>query len=101
MNLTGMTKGLLYMFLILLVLLLQYKLWLAPGGALEMHQLRKQSQQQSEHNLTLEQHNEALRAEVNDLKKGEDAVEEYARSELGMLKEDEVFYRVVQSSGSH
>lgn len=83
--------------LVLLVLLgmLQYKLWFGAGGHREVAALRAQVQAQEAENLRLEQRNEALAAEVEDLKSGEAAIEERARSELGMVKPGEVFYRVV------
>ena len=86
------------MLLLLLVLLLaslQYKLWLGSGGQREVEALRAQVVKQEAENLGLRQRNEALAAEVEDLKSGEAAIEERARSELGMVKPGEVFYRVV------
>lgn len=89
----------LYLLLVLLTLLLaslQYKLWLGSGGQREGAALRAQVARQEAENLKLEQRNEALKAEVEDLKSGEAAVEERARSELGMVKPGETFYRVIE-----
>lgn len=84
--------------LLLLVLLgwLQYRLWFGSGGQREVETLQQQVQQQARDNAGLKQRNEALAAEVEDLKSGEAAVEERARSELGMIKPGETFYRVVE-----
>ena len=86
----------LLLLLVLLLASLQYKLWLGSGGQREVEALRAQVVKQEAENLGLRQRNEALKAEVEDLKSGEAAVEERARSELGMIKPGEVFYRVVE-----
>jgi cell division protein FtsB len=82
--------------LLLLVVGLQAKLWLGAGGLHEVDQLRRTVDQQQAENAELRQRNESLAAEVEDLKTGTAAVEERARSELGMIKPGEVFYRVVE-----
>ncbi|MFD0740428.1 cell division protein FtsB [Lysobacter koreensis] len=79
--------------------LLQYRLWLGEGGSRSVATLQEQVQQQSRENAGLKQRNDALAAEVEDLKSGEAAVEERARSELGMIKPGETFYRVVEADG--
>jgi cell division protein FtsB len=76
---------------------LQYRLWFGNGGEREVAALQAQVQQQARDNAGLKQRNAALAAEVQDLKSGEAAVEERARSELGMIKPGEVFYRVVET----
>jgi cell division protein FtsB len=86
---------LLLLGLVVLLLALQYKLWIGNGGVREVEQLRITVQLQQEENTALRQRNEALAAEVDDLKGGTAAVEERARSELGMIKPGEVFYRIV------
>ena len=93
-------KPLRVLILALLALLgmLQYKLWLGAGGHREVAALRAQVQAQEAENLRLQQRNEALAAEVDDLKSGEAAIEERARSELGMVKPGETFYRVVEDA---
>ncbi|HVR80971.1 MAG TPA: cell division protein FtsB [Luteimonas sp.] len=87
------------LLLVLLALLgwLQYRLWFGSGGEREVEALQQQVWQQARDNAGLKQRNEALAAEVEDLKSGEAAVEERARSELGMIKPGETFYRVVES----
>lgn len=86
------------MLLVLVALLawLQYRLWFGNGGQREVDVLQRQVQAQSRANSGLRQRNEALAAEVKDLKSGEAAIEERARSELGMIKPGETFYRVVE-----
>jgi len=77
------------------VLLLQYPLWLGKGGWLRVWSLERQVQEQKEQNSRLRQRNGALDAEVRDLKQGFDAIEERARYELGLIKQDEIFFQVV------
>jgi cell division protein FtsB len=77
------------------VLLLQYPLWLGKGGWLRVWSLDRQVQEQKEANARLRQRNDALDAEVRDLKQGYDAIEERARYELGFIRQDEIFFQVV------
>jgi cell division protein FtsB len=87
--------------LIALLAYLQYKLWFGHGGAGEVQELSTQVERQARDNSGLRQRNAEVAAEVEDLKSGEAAVEERARSELGMIKPGETFYRVVEpASGS-
>ena len=83
--------------LILLALLayLQYTLWMR-GGVHEVVILRSAVQQQIDDNAKLHQRNQALAADVADLKHGEQAVEARARSELGLIRQGEVFYQVIE-----
>jgi cell division protein FtsB len=85
------------LLLVLAVLLawLQYRLWFGKGGQREVDALQAQVTQQAYANGGLQQRNDVLAAEVKDLKSGEAAIEERARSELGMIKPGETFYRVV------
>ncbi|PWK92982.1 cell division protein FtsB [Fulvimonas soli] len=84
--------------LILLALLvgLQFKLWTGSGGMREVDALRAAVKKQSDENDRLRQRNQALAADVEDLKHGEQAVEARARSELGLIKPGETFYQVVE-----
>jgi len=82
--------------LIALLAFLQYRLWWGEGGRRSVADLHQQVNQQAHENEGLQQRNAALAAEVEDLKSGEAAVEERARSELGMIKPGETFYRVVE-----
>lgn len=85
----------LLILLLVLVLLIQYQLWLSDDGMREVWRLNDAVQAQQNENLELEERNDTLEAEVSDLKEGLDAVEERARSELGMIRQDEVFYQLV------
>lgn len=86
------------LLLVALLAWLQYRLWVGGGGQGEVQALQKQVQKQAYDNGGLKQRNDQLAAEVKDLKNegGGDAIEERARSELGMIKPDETFYRVVE-----
>ena len=77
------------------ILLLQYPLWLGKGGWLRVWNLDQQLQEQKEANARLRQRNGVLDAEVRDLKQGFEAIEERARYELGLIKQDEIFFQVV------
>jgi cell division protein FtsB len=84
--------------LILVVILigLQLKLWSGSGGMREVDTLRAAVKKQDADNGRLRQRNQALAADVSDLKHGEQAVEARARSELGLIKPGETFYQVVE-----
>lgn len=77
------------------VVLLQYPLWLGEGGWLKVREQAHRIESQQALNLRLQSRNAGLQAELGDLKQGRDAVEERARSELGMIAPDEWFVRVV------
>ncbi len=82
--------------LLLALVALQAKLWWGEGGLGEARELESSVSDQRAENARLQQRNDALSAEVEDLKSGEAAVEDRARSELGMIKPGETFYRVVE-----
>lgn len=82
--------------LIALLLGLQYKLWVGEGSLAEIWSLHQAGEVQREENAGLKERNAALEAEVQDLKQGLDAIEERARSELGMIKDGETFYQIVE-----
>ncbi|HJW01886.1 MAG TPA: cell division protein FtsB [Azospira sp.] len=84
--------------LIALITLLQYPLWLGKGGWLRVWDVDRQLQQQKDANRKLEVRNAGLDAEVRDLKQGYDAIEERARFELGMVKQDEVFVQLPEKA---
>jgi cell division protein FtsB len=88
--------GVLLVLLAAMLVLLQYRLWLGEGGRRSVAALEQRVAEQAHENDGLKQRNDALAAEVEDLKSGEAAVEERARSELGMIKPGETFYRVVE-----
>ncbi len=79
-----------------LILAIQAPLWLGKGGWLRVWEVDRQLEAQLAKNLQLEARNAALAAEVRDLKQGFDAIEERARYELGLVKQDEVFFQVVE-----
>ena len=80
--------------LIVLIALLQHPLWLGKGGWLRVWDVDRQLRQQKDTNRQLEMRNAGLDAEARDLKQGYDAIEERARFELGMVKQDEVFVQI-------
>lgn len=81
--------------LIALLLMLQWSIWVGSPDAFDVLALRAQIADQRIQNEGLRERNAALGAEVRDLKQGSEAVEERARSDLGMVKKDETFYQVI------
>ena len=82
--------------LVLLLLLLQYRLWVGEGSLAEVWRLQQAIDAQQLENRELGERNEALHAEIRDLKSGSEAIEERARNDLGMIKKDETFYHIVE-----
>ena len=80
--------------LVLLLIGLQLKLWSAHGGVHEVDALRVAIKKQTDENARLQQRNQALAADVSDLKHGDQAIEARARTELGLIKPGETFYQV-------
>jgi len=85
----------LLVILVVVIALLQAKMWFGEGGYRDVQRLAERVDQQAHENDLLAQRNRELQAEVEDLRQGLEAIEERARSELGMVKEDEQFYQVV------
>ena len=83
-----------------LIVLIQYPLWLGKGGWLRAWEMDRQLEAQRAGNRLLEARNAALGAEVRDLKQGIEAIEERARYELGMIREDEIFFQIVEQPQS-
>ncbi len=81
--------------LLLILILLQFKMWFGEGGFSDVRRLEQRVEEQAEENETLVLRNRELQAEVEDLRQGLGAVEERARNELGLIKESEEFYQVV------
>lgn len=81
-----------------LIVLIQYPLWLGKGGLLRVWEMERQIGVQQETNGRLQVRNAALDAEVRDLKQGLEAIEERARSELGMIRRDEIFFQVLENA---
>ncbi len=88
-------KALLALLLVVFILL-QYRLWLGDGSAIKVWQLKQAIVRQQQENHQLSERNRALEAEVRDLKEGVAAIEERARMELGMIRDGETFYQVVE-----
>ncbi len=81
--------------LLFILILLQLKMWFGGGGFSDVRRLEQRVESQAEENEALAQRNRELQAEVEDLRQGLGAVEERARSELGLIRENEEFYQVV------
>lgn len=81
--------------LIVLLALLQYRLWFGKNSIPDYVQMKKEVAEQRESNANLKQRNSLLKADINDLKIGLDAIEERARNELGLIKQGETFYRIL------
>jgi len=89
------------LILILVLIALQMKLWNGNGGVHEVESLRAAVTKQGEDNNKLQARNQALGADVDDLKHGDQAVEARARAELGLIKPGETFYQVVEKPGAN
>ncbi|WP_394200279.1 cell division protein FtsB [Shewanella waksmanii] len=81
--------------LLLLLSLLQYRLWFGSNSLPETFHLQEQITLQQQSNAKLVERNQILKEEINDLRSGTEALEERARNELGMVKQGETFFRVV------
>lgn len=82
--------------LLLALVALQYKLWFGDGSIKQLHVVEKQLLSQEAMNDKLASRNHALEADITELKSGEQALEEHARFELGMVKRGEVYYQFVE-----
>ncbi len=89
-----------FLLLGILLFFLQSKLWFGSTGWRQAGKLEEKVTSQAADNTRLQQRNDALAAEVEDLKSGEAAAEERARNELGMVKPGETFYRVVDPNAA-
>lgn len=85
----------LFWLLLMVFVFLQLRLWTGDGSLAEVWQLRGEIDKQQQENHVLSERNRRLTAEVKDLKEGLEAVEERARSQLGMIKKDETFYLII------
>ncbi len=86
--------------LVILLLGLQYRLWFGDGSVQEVWRLRQEARETNAELIRLRGRNQALEAEVADLKSGLDAIEERARAELGMVDPDETFYQFVREQST-
>lgn len=91
-----MAKKLLWTLLIVLLLGLQYRLWIGEGSLSYVNHLDKQIEKQEEKNQSLEQRNDRLKARVQEYREGQDILEEQARSQLGMIKDGETFIQIIE-----
>ena len=91
----GLKLQLLAMALIAALVFLHYLLWIDENGVRQTHTLRISIRAQTEENAELTERNHALAAEIEDLKRGLMAIEERARSDMGMIRPDETFYRLL------
>ena len=85
--------------MLLLLLLLQYRLWTGNGSLVEVSHLRDEIKNIKSENELLKERNLSLTAEVFNLKQGQEAIEEIARSEMGMVKDGETFYQIIDGAG--
>ena len=88
------------LILLVLILLLQYPLWLGKGSWLSVWELNRQVEAQQQRNQQTKIRNETLDAEVRDLKQGTEALEERARNELGMVKRNEIYFQIMGETSS-
>ena len=86
--------------LLIIFLSLQYRLWLGKNSVPDYIALKNEVKRQQLDNEKLKQRNKLLYADTNDLKSGLEAIEERARNELGMIKENETFFRVIPNKSS-
>lgn len=84
-------------FLTIVLVLIQYPLWLGKGGWLRVWDLDKQVKALEQKNETMRVYNAKMDSEVQDLRSGKEAIEEHARSELGMIKEGEIFIQFLDA----
>lgn len=91
---------LLSFILLLLIAAMQYPLWYGKASWLKVWQVDQDVVAARENNLILQNRNNKLEAEVNDLKQGLEAIEERARSDLGMIKQDEILFQIVRNTQS-
>jgi cell division protein FtsB len=86
----------LFAVLVLLIIQLQYRLWFGDGNVYQVKEYQQRLDLLAEDVKEKKERNEALYAEVLDLRKGGGAIEERARYELGMIKENETFFQVIE-----
>ena len=80
---------------------MQFKLWFGDSSVRDVIALRNSVEEQRNKNDIVKQRNIVLEAEVEDLKTGLEAIEERARNELGMIKQDETFIHIVESNSKN
>lgn len=80
-----------------LFLFLQYKIWSPDGGLSQVWKSKQSIASVTQQNKVLEEKNLVLAADVEDLKNGNESIEEHARMDMGMVKENEIFYQIIES----
>ncbi len=85
-----------FLILIIALVVLQHKLWLGDGNIVQLHNLHEKLIMHERQNNQLAARNRAMEADIQELKNGDQALEEQARFELGMIKENETFYQFVE-----
>jgi cell division protein FtsB len=78
-----------------LLIFMQYQIWSTNGGLSQVWKTKQSIIAVQEQNQELQEKNAILAADVNDLKNGDESIEEHARTDLGMIKQGEVFYQIV------
>lgn len=86
------------LFLAILFVVLQIRLWAGKNSIADYVQLRKQVAEQQQTNVEVKERNRLLFAEIDDLRNGQSAIEERARNELGFIGPDETFFRYYGAS---
>ncbi len=86
---------LLKLIFIVTLIALQYRLWFGKNSLPDYWHLQSDVQRQAETNTRLQQRNQLIAADISDLREGEEALEERARNELGLIKQHETFFRLV------
>lgn len=87
---------LLSILLIITIVILQYHLWFKENGMLDLLRLKKELKVAKALNAELKKNNDALKININSLRKNNAMVEQNAREELGMIKKNEIFYQIVK-----
>lgn len=93
---TGIFMRSIIFILILVLIGLQYRLWLGDGNIFQWQQVESKITAQTVENKAMFSRNRALEADIMELKIGDQALEEQARYELGMIKDDEVYYQFLE-----
>lgn len=81
--------------LVILLLFLQFEIWFSEGGLSQAWKIKQTITLVEDQNKELQEKNMVLAADVEDLKRGDESIEEHARMDLGMVKKDEIFYQIV------
>jgi cell division protein FtsB len=84
--------------LIVLLVVLQYRLWIGEGSLAHAHRLENEVKLQKAENERMQERNRIMDVEVEELKSGLDTIEERARNDIGLIKKDETFFMIVDDS---